>query len=273
YIFYSSEHTVLYIGKAVNMKSRVLSHFTNDYRSSSEMRLCQQVTTIESIPTAGELGALLLELQLIKSQMPIFNKRLRRVEKSAVIRASQDNYGYKQVAITFEAPLTFDQIPQVLLLGKSKNSAKQHLKNLTEKYSLCPRLMGLEKGNGACFMYKLERCYGACCQKESAIDYNRRFDMAFMNEGIKKWPYKGPILVTESMDSLTTGYIFDQWILMGEIAGDDYAQRIKWREEASFDYDVYIVLTQYLRSHASQVRILSENYREELEHYPNLTGF
>ncbi|MCB5392478.1 hypothetical protein LIP47_17190, partial [Eggerthella lenta] len=64
----------LYIGKSINIRSRVLSHL----RTQDEAAMLRQSRRISWICTAGEIGALLLEARLIKEQQPLFNKRLRR---------------------------------------------------------------------------------------------------------------------------------------------------------------------------------------------------
>jgi DNA polymerase-3 subunit epsilon len=55
-----------------------LSHFNDDLRSSKEMQLSTQVRRIETILTAGELGALIKESALVKELMPLYNRQLRR---------------------------------------------------------------------------------------------------------------------------------------------------------------------------------------------------
>ena len=63
YIFHGQEGTLpLYIGKSVNLRSRVLSHL----RNPDEANLLRQTRRISHIRTAGEIGALLLEASLIK---------------------------------------------------------------------------------------------------------------------------------------------------------------------------------------------------------------
>lgn len=75
YVFHGDSETMpLYIGKSVNIRSRVLSHL----RTADEARMLRQATRISFITTAGELGALLLEARMIKLQQPLFNKRLRK---------------------------------------------------------------------------------------------------------------------------------------------------------------------------------------------------
>ena len=75
YQFHGESETLpLYIGKSVNIRSRVLSHL----RTADEASMLRQARRISWQRTAGELGALLLEARLIKEQQPLFNKRLRR---------------------------------------------------------------------------------------------------------------------------------------------------------------------------------------------------
>ncbi len=78
YRFYGLNPLPLYIGKSVNLRERVGSHFSSDYRSANDLRLSAEITRIEIEETAGELGALLRESQLIKALLPVYNQRLRR---------------------------------------------------------------------------------------------------------------------------------------------------------------------------------------------------
>ena len=71
YIFYGDDGAPLYIGKSINIKERVLSHFGGDIHSPLEMKIAQQVKSIETIKTAGELGALFLESRLVKEMLPL----------------------------------------------------------------------------------------------------------------------------------------------------------------------------------------------------------
>ena len=77
YVFHGDGKLPLYIGKSVDIRSRVQSHL----RNPDEARMMAQTRRIEAIETAGEIGALLLESHLIKTQSPLFNQRLRRIKK------------------------------------------------------------------------------------------------------------------------------------------------------------------------------------------------
>ena len=78
YCFYGLNPLPLYIGKSINLRERVAAHFSSDYRSANDLRLSAEITRIEIEETAGELGALLRESQLIKTLLPAYNQRLRR---------------------------------------------------------------------------------------------------------------------------------------------------------------------------------------------------
>ncbi len=77
YVFYGDSKTPLYVGKSINIKERVLNHFINDVASPSEMKIARQVTSIQTLETVGELGALFKESELIKELQPLYNKKLR----------------------------------------------------------------------------------------------------------------------------------------------------------------------------------------------------
>lgn len=77
YMFYGDGELPLYIGKSINIYDRVLSHFNSDTDSSRELEISQQVKRIETIKTAGELSALILESELVKKMQPIYNRKLR----------------------------------------------------------------------------------------------------------------------------------------------------------------------------------------------------
>src|SRR5207253_6142127 len=90
YRFYGLNALPLYVGKSVNLRTRIAAHFSSDYRSANDLRLSAEITRIEIEQTAGELGALLRESQLIKTLLPAYNHRLRaRCDMVAVALAQE----------------------------------------------------------------------------------------------------------------------------------------------------------------------------------------
>ncbi len=78
YLFYGENNTPLYVGKSVNLRSRVLAHFAGDHPSSTSMRIRRQLKRIDWKETAGLLGALLEAARLVKELLPIMNRNLQR---------------------------------------------------------------------------------------------------------------------------------------------------------------------------------------------------
>ncbi len=108
YIFKGQGTLPLYIGKSVNIRSRVLSHL----RTPDEAKMIAQTRRIDFIETAGELGALLLEARMIKEQSPLFNQRLRRTRRLCSIQLFDENAGLAleivdSKAVNLEQPLNY----------------------------------------------------------------------------------------------------------------------------------------------------------------------
>src|SRR3972149_5718915 len=82
YLFYGTLGELLYVGKSKTIRTRVRSHFS----APEEKGLTRRIRRIEARPTAGELGALLLESQLIKELRPMFNVASRRRRRVMVSR-------------------------------------------------------------------------------------------------------------------------------------------------------------------------------------------
>lgn len=77
YRMLDAEQTVLYVGKAVNLKKRVQSYFNTNNKTPKTRALVEQIHSIEVIITRSETEALLLESNLIKSLRPKYNVLMR----------------------------------------------------------------------------------------------------------------------------------------------------------------------------------------------------
>jgi DNA polymerase-3 subunit epsilon len=245
YIFYGENDMPLYIGKSVNMHDRVLSHFSSDHVSSTEMKIAQQVTRIETIETAGELGALFLESTLVKKYQPLFNRKLRNARKLIGLQKVVTPQGYQTIVQVDAHTVTIDQLEHIVGIFTSQRQIKDFLYALAKQYSLCPKLLGLEKGKGECFSYHLEQCKGACIEKVAPLFYNLKFDEAFYKSRIKPWPFKGPILIKEKGES-EEHFVVDKWCLIGNIKNPQ-EQLDHIDQEYVFDFDLYKILRQFLR--------------------------
>lgn len=253
YIFYGQDGAILYIGKSVNIRDRVLSHFSNDHLSSSDMKLSQLAFTIEAIPTAGELSALLLESTMIKEKQPILNKALRDSRKMVILLKKTDKNGFNTIETQELSSIYSEDINKILGVFRTQKQTKEYLYTVAKEYNLCPKLLGIEKGKGACFYSYLGQCKGACKDKEIPIKYNLRFDEGFYRRKIRPWRFDSPILIKEEGE-LSQSHIVDKWCYLGSL--DSEADKIEEvTREYRFDYDTYKILNKFIMDPKNQKKI------------------
>jgi excinuclease ABC subunit C len=92
YLFYDRHHTIMYIGKSVNLRQRMLSYFKAG-QTDLENRKRQMIFSIDEFAfreTGSELLALLLEDALIKQEMPTYNVLQREYTKSCYLTITDD---------------------------------------------------------------------------------------------------------------------------------------------------------------------------------------
>ncbi len=259
YIFYGANGTPLYVGKSINIKNRVLSHFSSDHSSPKEMEIAQQVESIETIKTAGELGAFILESGLVKKLQPLYNRKLRILRKMVILKSEVNKDGYKFIQMEEVSKINLEDTENTLAIFKSRKQAKDTLINLVKDYSLCEKLLGLEKTKSACFAYRLGICKGACINKEGKLKYNLRFLEAFLKTKVKSWPFKGPILIKENMEEKFEYHLVDKWCYLGKYDSEDSRKEVG-EDEYQFDVDTYKILEKYLRQRKINIMPLHSSY-------------
>lgn len=254
YIFEDKDGMPLYVGKSVNLRQRVMSHFSSDTRIAKEMKLSQGSHNISFIQTETEIEALLLESAKIKELQPLHNRLLRRTTKQTVVIRDFTDDGYLKMRIESRDLNETTEIDGIYGVYTSRMKAKGRLEELTKTFQLCPKLMDLEKSKGACFRYHLGICKGACIGEESSDKYNRRVELALERSKVDAWPFNGELALKISE---TKALIIDQWIIKGYLTavegGETYIERIK----NGFDIDTYKILRSYIRQHGSHVMPLN----------------
>jgi DNA polymerase-3 subunit epsilon len=244
YLFYGENDLPLYIGKSVNIRQRVLSHFAADHRQTKEMSLSQQTKRIDWIETAGELGALLTEAKLIKQLTPVHNQRLRR--KNALcawqLEQKQDQLVPR---LAWADDLDFGSQANLYGLYSNKRDAEKALRSIAEQHQLCLGVLGLDKiGSGKpCFAHQLKRCRGACVGKESGLQHAMRLQTAMSKLKLNSWPYPGAIAIRETNDF----HIIDHWCYLGTAQSDDEVHALLEQGRPAFDRDTYLTLIKALR--------------------------
>ncbi len=268
YLFYGSGGELLYVGKSVNLKARVQSHFSSDYSNAREMKMCQQVHRVEVKPTAGEFGALLLESQMIKELRPIYNQRSRQIRN--IVAAKKEITGKGYAGISLEEIDHIDVAGESAILGifRSTKQAKDYLHRISKEHRLCAKLLGLERTGGYCFPFHLHQCGGACMGEEEPALYNARLEQAFASRMVKAWPYAGGVLIEEKGDRPGEGEVFlvDHWCLLSSFKYSDFGLERHVSPPPRFDYDSYKILSRYLldRQNRRKVRLVTRPEFERL---------
>ncbi|HJS54922.1 MAG TPA: exonuclease domain-containing protein [Chitinophagaceae bacterium] len=173
YYFHDVKGKIIYVGKAINIRSRVNSHFSNNAETRQKQNFITHIHSISFRSCATELMASILESVEIKKYWPKFNYSQKHWEDVFGIYSYEDRNGYLRLAIeknkkNLKPVHTFHNLSE----GYS------WLRNVIEEYKLCPKLCFLEKVNGACTAAENKSCKGACIKQESKSSYNKRVKKA-----------------------------------------------------------------------------------------------
>jgi len=242
YMFYSSKGDIpLYIGKGKNLKERISQHFSGKINSKKELKLNDLTDNLEFIETSGEFSALMLESKLIKEKKPLLNKRLRdhKIHYTAKLIESKDGL-LVPTLFNFES---LEDLVDSIGIFKSKKDFDKLLTRLSKDYNLCQVALGIEKSQGSCFNYQLEKCNGVCTMEESIKVYNQRLKSAFRKHEIKPWNFEGKVLLEEN----NVYHLVDKWCYLTKIESEsDLEDALNTSYEYNFDYDQYLIMKKFL---------------------------
>jgi excinuclease Cho len=239
YIFKGEGTLPLYIGKSVDIRSRVMSHL----RTPDEASMIAQTRRIDFIETAGEIGALLLESRMIKEQNPLFNQRLRRVRTLCSIRLRQTETG-KFPEIVDSKSVNLGSTPELYGLFSSSHSANAKLKELAQQHMLCMSVLGLEKtSKRGCFGLQIKTCLGACVGKEDRQVHDERLFSALVDSQVEVWPFAGPVDLIEESAGWVQRHRVNNWCYLGtQCSRTEAPSRLTALKPHDFDLDSYKIL-------------------------------
>lgn len=175
YLWKDAAGTVLYVGKARNLRQRVRSYLTADPDQSPKHRLLLRlIADVETIVVPSEPGALLLENNLIKEYQPRFNIRLR------------DDKSYPSIAVTLGEPF-----PRVLVVRRLNLPGARYFGPYTDVAVLrrtlqvirriftvrsCHYDLPADAPDRPCLDYHIRRCLAPCIGYQSRDEYRRMMD-------------------------------------------------------------------------------------------------
>jgi DNA polymerase-3 subunit epsilon len=261
YIFYGANDIALYVGRAANIRSRVIAHFMQGHASGKDMQIVKAVQRVDWLETAGELGAYVHETRLVKKLAPLHNRQPGLAGEWCTWRWSvEDPASPPRLAHAHE--LEISDFAALYGLFRSRTSARAALRALAGAHDLCHVALGLEPrlANGACSAYELNSCRGACIGAESLISHAMRLVQALSKLRVKPWPYAGRIAIRErdSHSQCSELHVLDQWRYLGTAKSE--AELHELTEAAPpdpFDLDTYKMLARFLKSPPSGCAILA----------------
>lgn len=183
YIMHDEQDTILYVGKAVNLRNRVRSYFRENIGRGPQIdKMVSLIARFEYIVTDSELEALILENNLIKEHLPKYNTLLK------------DDKTYPYIKVTVE-----EAYPRILFVREMKKdkaryfgpytsagAVKDTIELLNKLYKLrtCNRSLPKDIGEGRpCLNYHIGQCSAPCQNLVSREEYREQVEKAlnFLN--------------------------------------------------------------------------------------------
>lgn len=160
YVMKDNTGKVIYVGKAINLRSRVRSYFQSpNGQPMKTRRLVSFIADLEYIVTASELEALILECTLIKKHRPFFNIRLRDDKNYLYIKMTL-NEAWPRVFTTRRVEQDGARYFGPYASARSVRSTMELLNRLFP-YRTCDRTI-TGKDKRACLYLYIHRCLGPC---------------------------------------------------------------------------------------------------------------
>ncbi len=154
YIYKNQRGTIIYVGKAKNLKNRVTTYFTgaHDYKTT---QLVSQIADLDYIITHNEKEALILEINLIKKHRPRYNILYMDDKSYPYIKINKEGYPYLRVA----RDKVHDPSCEYFGPYPDTGAARETVRLLNELYPLRKCKTMPKK---VCLYYHLGQCLGPC---------------------------------------------------------------------------------------------------------------
>lgn len=167
YLMKDSRGKIIYVGKAVVLKNRVRQYFQSNKNHSAKVKaMVAKVADFETIITATEVEALILECNLIKKYRPRYNISLK------------DDKSYPYLKLTLA-----EDFPRIVLTRRIIHDGSRYFGPYTSGLAVKETLQLLKKifplrtcktfAKRPCLEFHIKRCLAPCANKVSRVDYMR----------------------------------------------------------------------------------------------------
>jgi len=152
YLFHNSVGKIIYVGKAINIRKRVLNHFTGTNGTQKRQAFINDIHHIDYFETGTELMSLLTECKLIKQYWPTHNRALKKFEPKFSLIQYTDQNDYIRLVVS-----PYDKHASAIQHFERPFEANQMLLQLMEEFEL---------NNKLCYFYSVHN------EPKPKFDYN-----------------------------------------------------------------------------------------------------
>lgn len=172
YQYFDEKGTIIYVGKAKNLKRRVSSYFNKEHDSNKTRVLVKQIRDIKYIVVDTEEDALLLENNLIKQYRPRYNVMLKDDKTYPSITVKNEYFPrvFQTRNIVRDGSQYYGPYPSVYTAKVMLQMLKELYPLRTCKLPLTPESIAAGKYE-VCLEYHIKRCKGPCVGLQSLEDY------------------------------------------------------------------------------------------------------
>ena len=209
YQYYDAKGTVIYVGKAKNLRKRISSYFQKEHENRKTRVLVKQIYDLRYIVVDSEADALLLENNLIKQYRPRYNVLLKddKTYPSIVIKNEPFPRIFQTRNIIRDGSLYYGPYSSVHFIRTLLHLIKELYPIRNCKHALTPEAIGSGKYK-VCLQYHIKRCKAPCVGMQLAEEYNR--NIADIKEILKGNSSKVSELLLERMKVLAEEMRFEE---------------------------------------------------------------
>ena len=174
YQYFDEKGTIIYVGKAKNLKRRVSSYFNKEHDNNKTRVLVKQIRDIKYIVVNTEEDALLLENNLIKQYRPRYNVLLKDDKTYPSITVKNEYFPrvFQTRNIVNDGSQYYGPYPSVYTAKVMLQMLKELYPLRTCKYPLTPESIAAGKYD-VCLEYHIKRCKGPCVGLQSQEEYQK----------------------------------------------------------------------------------------------------
>lgn len=177
YQFFDEEGTVIYVGKAIDLKKRVSSYFNKNHEHPKTRILVRKIRKIKYIVVNTEEDTFLLENNLIKQHKPRYNVLLKddKTYPSIVVKNEYFPRVYKTRNIVKDRSKYFGPYTSIQSVNALLEIFKKVYKLRSCQLNLTPENIAAGKFK-VCLEYHIKRCEGPCEGLQSLQEYNKNIE-------------------------------------------------------------------------------------------------